>query len=178
MKYRPFFTGLSGAEMGTEPVNASLGPSDGGGGGGGGGGEGGAALSEEAKAGITYASDGKVVLRAKTALQLMKHITKTILENDEALFTEQVLSESTRQELSTDGKAPGEAFARLQARRRDIGKLFKAMPMGEHTPFVVMERVGSKVYRVEVTGKAAEELEYRGFEMELEKSLYKLRWFF
>jgi hypothetical protein len=168
VKYRPFFTGLSGTAMGTEPVNAGLGA--------------GLPANEDDSApdasGISTAPDGTTIMRARSARQLMVHITKTILDNDAEAFAGQVLSQASRQEYIDRGLDPREAFALATAQRQDIGRLFKRMPMGEHTPFVIMRKLGAKVYRVELTGQSADDLVFRGFDMVMEESYYKLRWFF
>jgi hypothetical protein len=51
------------------------------------------------------------------------------------------------------------------------------MPLGENSPNVLMEPLGNNMFRVRVTGPAARDVHYRGFDMVLEGGDWKLRWF-
>lgn len=120
---------------------------------------------------------GKFVLTSRSARDLMRHIHATLENGERDLFTEQVLSELTREEFRARSLDPGLAFDELLRRREDITKLFNRLPMGEHSPNALLKKVDRRIYRVIVTGKAAEGLSWAGFDMALEKGQWKLRWF-
>jgi hypothetical protein len=163
-KYKPFLTGVEGAKMQTAPV-VETGPAI-------------AAGEESAGTLVRENDDGSVTLISKSGRQLMAHIQRTLAEEEKEQFTEQVLSEITRGEYFERGLDPGEAFDRLRKHQKDISKLFSRMPMGEHSPNVLMERVSRNVFRVRVTGQAKKGLDrWTGFDMVLEKGNWRLRWF-
>ena len=107
----------------------------------------------------------------------MRHIQRTLYNNERDLFTEQVLSRMTRQEYLQRGLDPGEAFDTLKQREREIAELFSRMPLGEYTPQVIRTKVGHNMFRVRVTGVGVNDLYWRGYDMVLEGSDWKLRWF-
>lgn len=162
VNYKPFFTGLKDAKFGTAPTgsNAPASPT-----------------GRDEGNGITIDADGKKILRAASGRQLIMHIQGTILENDADLFATQVLSKVTREEFEARGLDPREAFDWAASRRDELGRLFAAMPLGEHTPSVISQKLGRNIQRVEVTGQAADDLTLRGFDMVFEQGAWKLRWF-
>lgn len=121
--------------------------------------------------------DGSVTLVSRSGRHLMVHIWTTIENEEEALFTEQVLSERTREEFVQRGYAPEEAFRELVRRKRDVARLFAQMPQGEMTPGVLMEKVGDRTYRLGVSGPGTEELPWRFMDMVMEGGNWRLRWF-
>lgn len=120
--------------------------------------------------------DGTKTLFSRNGLDLMYHIATTMRANDEKLFTEQVLSELTRDELLANGRDPSFAFRELQRRRRDIELMFKELPRGEFTPGVLQQVVGPRIMRVRVYGRSVEDVPVVGFDMRLEGANWKLRW--
>jgi hypothetical protein len=120
---------------------------------------------------------GKPLLLAKSGRHLMSHIYITLRDDEKELFTQQVLSERTRDEFRANGLDEGEAFDRLKARFEDIRMLFDLMPYAEYTPGVRSTRIDTRVQRVEIKGIAAQGLYWGGFDMVLEKGNWKLRWF-
>ena len=118
----------------------------------------------------------KTVLVAKTGRHLMIHIYTTVDENNEDLFIEQVLSESTKQECAARGKDPRELFRRLRARQEDLQMLFAAMPNGEKTPGLFMRPLAGGAKRVQLDGLPARGLYWDGFDMIMEGGNWKLVW--
>ncbi len=116
-------------------------------------------------------------LRARTARHLMMHIYNTLMNSQEKLFVDQVLSEKTRSEYYQRGIQPTEAFKLLQERAGDILTLFDRMPMGESTPGMFLQPVGGGVQRLVVQGLGARDLYWVGFDMVMEKGNWKLVWF-
>jgi hypothetical protein len=122
--------------------------------------------------------DGTVRLISRSGLQMMAHIRRLLAADDADLFTQQVLSRLTRDEYTARGLDPREGFKTLKEREKDILLLFARMPMGEHSPNVVMEPIGRNFFRVRVTGDSRKGLgRYTGFDMILEEGNWRLRWF-
>lgn len=119
----------------------------------------------------------KTTLYARTARHLMAHIWTTLRDDEKDLFTEQVLSESTKREYRSRGKDPGEAFDTLKEHLEDIHTLFDLMPYGEFTPNVYDKSIGGGVRRVYVAGVATQGLYWSGFDMVMEHGNWKLCWF-
>ena len=88
-----------------------------------------------------------------------------------------MLSNLTREEFQARGRDPSEAFEMLQERQRDVLRLFAAMPQGELTPGVLMEKVGPDVYRLEAVGSDARRLPWRYMDVTMERGHWRLRWF-
>lgn len=167
VRYKPFFTGLEGADvrMREQPV-----------------------LEGEDRYDLTAAAGGRIVIEhadgsktliARNGRHLMSHIMMTLAEGDEELFTQQVLSERTRQEYLARGLDPAEAFRTLskEQNKKELSKTFARMPMGERSPTVITKKLGRNLWRVKLTGKAAEGLRWEGFDMIMEGGNWRLVWF-
>lgn len=122
-------------------------------------------------------ADGTTALLAKTGRQLMIHIVTTIDSGQRDLFIDQVLSTTTRNEFLQRGLDPGLAFDECKRRRDAIDTLFSRMPGAEASPGVRVKQVEKKTMRVQLTGLAAEDLYWIGFDMTMERGNWKLRWF-
>lgn len=118
---------------------------------------------------------GEVLLRSPTVRDLMRHILETIQNDEEALFTGQVLSTITRREFVERGHDPKHAFLELQRRRQDVRLLFRAMPAGEFTPGMLMQPVGRNIFRLRVEGDP--EMRWKFMDVVFENGEYRLRWF-
>lgn len=121
--------------------------------------------------------DGSVTLIARRPYHLMVHVYYTLINNEPKLFASQVLSKVTREEFEARGMDATEAFDMVQARQRDVLRLFAAMPQGELTPGVLMEKVGADVYRLEAVGAEARRLPWRFMDVTMERGHWRLRWF-
>lgn len=126
--------------------------------------------------------DGTIVLRARTARDLMVHVRRALVDADEALerelFVEQVLSDTTRAEYEDRGLDPGQAFDTLRARREDVLLLFNRIgPLAENSPQVILQKVGENIIRLKVTGMAADGLSWTFMDMSNEGGNWRLRWF-
>lgn len=132
--------------------------------------------------GIRQTSDsGQVTLHARSGRHLMVHIYTTLLNDEQELFSSQVLSHATRDEFLARGQDPTAAFPMLKQHQDDIVKLFDLMPMGESTPGVIWRKIGQlhgkNVVRLGVKGPATANLRYAYFDMILESGNWRLRWF-
>jgi hypothetical protein len=165
VNYRPFFSGLEGVRTGQPEVRdgkvVSAGTRD---------------ASEMSMEIVVENEDGSVTLLSKSGSHLMRHIQRTLHEDERELFVEQVLSEVTRREFEERGLDPTEAFDQLKEHEREIAELFARMPLGEHTPQVIMKKVGRNTFRVRVTGMGTDALYWRGYDMVLEGGNWRLRW--
>ncbi|MCL4741401.1 MAG: hypothetical protein KJZ54_04285 [Phycisphaerales bacterium] len=139
--------------------------------------------------------DGTTTLVARSAAHLVAHIQRTLVEDEEELFLSQVLSELTVRECRENGVDPAEAFRYLRQHRDEVLKVLARMQAGERSPYVVVQKIDDRVYRVLLTGLAARGLRWRGFDMVLEgggwdsdrvdedgkpvfrQSNWRLRWF-
>lgn len=167
VNYKPFFTGLSGAQLNTPATGDSTPKSSGA-----------IAREEDLFQPVLEHPDGRRTLQSKTGMQLMYHIQWTLQGDERELFVEQVLSEITRREYTDRNVDINEAFDRLKKRERDIAMLFSRMPMGENSPNVLMRPMGANMFRLQLSGAAARDMHFRGFDMVLESGNWRLRWFF
>lgn len=153
--YKPFLAGLPNAQTNTPPVlgreHRPAVPAD----------------AEESD-GRVVEGDGSTRLIARSGLALMRHIARTLAEGEERLFVDQVLCEETRREFLARGRDPAEAFRLLKKREKDVLALFNRMPSGEQSPMVIVTPLGERGQRLKVTGMAAKDLRWTGFDMVLE----------
>jgi hypothetical protein len=167
VQYKPFFSGLSGAQMQTQPVAER--PRTG---------SGEVIAESEMFRTVVENPDGSRTLLSKSGRQLMSHIQNTLADNDAELFVAQVLSEATLREYAERQVDPREAFIQLKKSERDIAMLFSRMPLGENSPNVIMETIGRNMFRIRLSGASARDVgRYRGFDMVLENGNWRLRWF-
>jgi len=125
---------------------------------------------------------GDVVLRSRTARDLMVHIQRALTdpqrELERALFTEQVLSAVTWNEFDQRGLEPEAAYDELLRRREDVLKYFNRVgPLAENSPQVLMRMVGENTVRLQLTGLAREGLRWTFMDMVYEAGNWRLRWF-
>ncbi len=127
---------------------------------------------------VVKSDDGKPKqLRARTARHLMMHIYNALMNSQDKLFVDEILSERTRGEYYQRGIHPSAAFKTMQEHAGDVLTLFDRMPMGESTPGLFLEPVEKGVQRLRVQGLAAKGLYWVGFDMIMEKGNWKLVWF-
>ena len=164
MRYKPWFAGLEGAELGRQAVI----PSE---------------LRQDPTGGLSEDhirvenADKSVTLLAKTGRQLMIHIYTTLANDEREVFTREVLSATTREEYHRQGLDPALAFDAIKQREDDIIDLFNAIPYGENTPGVFLRPQGGKAFRVEASGLARTNLSIVAIDMVMERGNWKLRWF-
>ena len=125
---------------------------------------------------------GEIILRSRTARDLMVHVQRAVTDRDRdlerELFTEQVLSAITWQEFTDRGYAPESAYDELVRRRDDVLKYFNRVgPLAENSPQVLMRSVGENIIRLQLTGLAKEGLSWTYMDMSYEGGNWRLRWF-
>lgn len=121
--------------------------------------------------------DDTIVLHAKSIQHLMTHIVNTMQNDEEELFTQQVLSKATRDEFVVRGYEPKEAYKEIVRRQRDVFRLFNTMPFGERTPGVYMESIGRNEFRIRLPKSSWGDLKWTGIDAVFENGSYRLRWF-
>lgn len=167
VRYKPFFTGITGAEVtrgtGAEPVNANDGYIDP------------TKLPSDAKLVIEHA-DGSKTLVAKSLRHMMGHLERCLDEGEDDLLMEQVISEKTLEHYRSEGKDPRQIIRHLKRNRKDIAKLFARMPMGEYTPTVILEQPGDKMWAVRLTGAAARDMKFTKVWARLEDGHWRFVW--
>ncbi|GIW74183.1 MAG: hypothetical protein KatS3mg103_0705 [Phycisphaerales bacterium] len=125
---------------------------------------------------------GEVVLRSRSARDLMAHLRHALTAPDpdaEAeLFLAYLLSERTQREFLERGLEPRLAYDELRRRREDCLRFFSRVgPLGERSPQVLLRMVGQNVMRLQLTGLAKEDLAWTYMDMVYEGGNWKLRWF-
>lgn len=122
--------------------------------------------------------DGTVVLRARSALHLMKHVFETLRNDERDVFLEQVLSNATRQEFASHGTELQEGYDFLRRNLDEIDRLFARMPMGEYSPNAVYQPMGKGVHRLRLVSGAGRDLKWQGIDMIMEGGQQRLLWFY
>ncbi len=121
--------------------------------------------------------DGNVTLYAKSVKHLMNHIIYALENNERELFTEQILSQITKDEFADRGLDPGIAYDQLIKHKRDVYKVFQFMPMGERTPGLYLKPIGDNLFRLATSRAGHKDLLWIGIDVSFENINYKLRWF-
>jgi hypothetical protein len=168
LRYKPFFSGLSDPRIetrfGTQPVTDSpvLKPIDPGAG-------------ADNRIRIT-SDDGKLTLISRAPVHVMSHV-QTCLDNGEfdELF-EQIVAESTKSHFRSQGKDPRTYLEFLKDNEKNIAKLFSRMPQGENSPSAVLRQLPDRVWRIDVTGAFAKDLELTRLWVQMERGSWKLMW--
>ncbi|MFZ4573356.1 MAG: hypothetical protein ACOYN0_03095 [Phycisphaerales bacterium] len=159
IKYDPFLAGLPGAESQT-PIARDLGHTD---------------PRQMNGASIRRETpEGAVELVAKSGLHVMVHTYNTLVNDEKALFVEQVLSDRTKQEFIARGVDPGELFEVLVREWDEFEQLCLLMPAGEYTPGIFLRPVGGRVHRFELDAASARGMRFKGFDIVMEKGNYRL----
>lgn len=163
--YNPPMAGLPGAVTGIKPTGQTKGAGE---------------EAIGAKIVIEH-EDGTIELISRNGLQLLTHIHNLLTAEDaeeaEQLFTEQILSDLTKQEFIDRGYDPAEAFKELKRREQDVMVLLAQMPMGEFTPGLYLKPMGRNIFRLELPPKISKGLNWTFVDMVVEFGKWKLRWF-
>lgn len=166
--YKPFFAGIGSAEFGTQPVNATR-------------------SGETADPTMVVPDQGLVIEEedgtrtfiARAPRHVMVHLQALLDENtpegDQILLT-QLVSEKTLEFYQSKGKDPADFVKELRFRQKDIAKTFARMPMAEHSPTVIIDQPGDKMWCIRLTGAAAKDVRYTQFWVRLEDRQWKLMW--
>ncbi len=167
-RYKPFFTGLAEAEFADQPVNPDGGHID-------------PSLRNAAvgESAVVENPDGSKVYLTYSPSQLFIHIQNLLDEGTEEadrIILDQLTDEYTKEHMRTQGKDPIGFVADLHLYRKDIGKTFARMPMGEHTPTVVVDQPGDRTWVLNLTGQASRDLKFTRVWIRQDMGQWKLMW--
>ncbi|MBY0262538.1 MAG: hypothetical protein K2Q20_09350 [Phycisphaerales bacterium] len=165
VKYRPFFTGIQGAEFATDPINPSKGYVDP------------TAVADNRI--VIEHDDGSRTFIARSPRHVMVHV-ETLLDEDDPrsdrVLLDQLVSDKTKEFYRSEGKDPLSFVTDLRARRKDVAKTFGRMPMGEHTPTVLIDQPGDNIWVLRITGGAGKDLVFTKVWFRLEGTQWRLMW--
>lgn len=166
VRYKPFFTGIAGAEFGgQEPVRAPV---------------------TAARRDPTAVDEGSEVVRVnpdktksldlRSPRQTMLALEKLLDEEDDETIWTQLLSTVTIDELAERGYTRQQYLEYLHESRRDIAKTFARMPLGHSTPTVITEKPEPKLWIMRLTGSATKDVRFTRVWVRLEEGQWRLRW--
>ncbi len=167
-RYKPFFTGIAEAEFNDQPVNPDGGHIDPS--------LRNAAVGENA---VLEKPDGSKVYLTYSPMQLFIHIQNLLDEGTpeaDRIILDQLTDEHTKEHMRSQGKDPMGFVADLHLYRKDIAKTFARMPMGEHTPTVMVDQPGDRTWVLNLTGQAAQGVKFRQVWIRQDMGQWKLEW--
>lgn len=94
--------------------------------------------------------DGKITLVSQSPRHVIIHLRQTLMNGEDDLLYEQVLSDRTKQEYRKRGLDPRTAVDFLVENKVEIYKMLNKMPMGELTPGLFLKPMGGDVYRLQL----------------------------
>jgi hypothetical protein len=167
-RYKPFFTGIAEAEFNDQPVNADLGHVD-------------PALRNGivAENAILEKPDGSKVYLTYAPMQLFIHVQNLLDEGTpeaDRIILDQLTDEKTKEHMRSQGKDPIGFVEDLHLYRKEIARTFARMPMGEHTPTVVVEQPGDRQWVLVLTGQARDGLKFKEVWIRQDMGQWKLEW--
>jgi len=165
--YKPFFTGIGEAQHGdqgpVDPMKGRRDPTEG---------------VAEIKA-VVENPDGSKTYIARAPIQLMAHVEALLDENtpeaDRALL-DQLIDERTKEHYRQHGQDPAGYVTYLHQNRKNIAKTFQRMPMGEHSPTVIVEQPGDRAWAITLTGQAAKDLKFTQVWVRQDMGQWRLEW--
>lgn len=163
VKYKPFFSNIADAKFsGQGPVNPNEGYID-------------PTVATDQKIVIEHA-DGSKTLIAKSVQHMMVHLQRCLEENEDDLLVQQVLSTRTIEHFRANGRSPMELIESLKDNRKEIARTFGRMPLAEHSPTVILDQPGDRMWVIRVTGAAAKGLKFTRLWARLEDGNWKFVW--
>lgn len=164
VRYKPFLSNIADAKFGDEsvPINPNAGYVD---------------PTQLAESSIVIEHpDGSKTLIAKSVQHMMIHLQRCLDEEADDLLIDQVMSQKTADHFRAEGKSPMELVDSLKKNRREIGRTFSRMPLGEHSPTVILNQPGDKTWIIKVTGAAAKDLKFTRLWARLESGNWRFLW--
>lgn len=161
--YKPFLTGVAGAQFGQQPVIA--------------GGASGPSAGDAADGRIVIENpDGSRTLLCRTVRALMTHIERELDEGNTDIILKQLVSRRTFEEFERRGEPATAITDFLQKHRRDIAVLFARMPMAERSPTIILQQPGDNVWILKLTGASAEDTRFTKLWVVMERGSWKFYW--
>ncbi len=173
VRYKPFFTGLEGANFGdqapvvgdraTTPRREAKQPEA-------------ASEPEFENKLFTLNLDGSKRLVLASPLHVMRLLELLLDEGEDKTIADQLFSEKTRLEFGGTAESAVQAVDYLHQHRRDIAVLFARMPLAENSPTVIVDQPGDRVWVIRLTGRPAEGLRFTRLWVRLESGKWKFMW--
>lgn len=187
LKYKPFFTNVSGAVTATPavgvedgglgaPKTASSTTGEGYEGAGGGEPIDPTSLADSYYDRLAKLPDHMVKLEAGDIGTLIRHLRWTLDEDRSDVLIDQLFAEDLLAELRSRNQDPEEYVDWLYDNRREIEQMFARMPMAERSPTVVYEQTARRQYRVRLTGAAGRGMKFTELWVAMERGKYRLLW--
>lgn len=161
--YKPFLTGVAGAQFGQQPVVPGGTPAG--------------AQGETADGRIVIENpDGSRTLLCRTVRALMTHLERELDEGNTDIILRQLISNRTFEEFDRRGEPRQAIIEFLQKHRRDIAVLFARMPMAERSPTIILQQPGDNVWILKLTGASAEDTRFTKLWVVMERGSWKFYW--
>lgn len=169
IEYKPFFTGLEGAEFGGQQpvVNRDL-PA--------GGAVDAAEIDEAQNKLVVENPDGSKRLILASPLHVMRLTELLLNEGHDQLMIDQLFSEKTLLEFGGPDRSAQQAVDYLREHQRDLSILFARMPLAENSPTVIVDQPGDRTWIIRLTGKPAEGLRFTRLWVRMEHGKWKFLW--
>lgn len=163
VRYKPFFTGIAGAEHGTAPVvDRGITPrADA------------SALADQQEELRVELPDGTVELRTTQIRHLIYHLSRTIADDEPELLYDQLVSDLTKEHFIGEDADPREGVASMLEDRDGVLELLGRLPMGEYTPSAVLKKEHPG-YKISLRGIASRDLTYDELWIVMEGGEWKL----
>lgn len=163
VKYKPFLSGIDGAQFGSQkPVVSRTSPDP--------------TQGSDEKPLIEELPDGTKVIRSRSPRNVMSLLELLLDNGDDRTLMDQLISEKTRDELAQHGYTEESYLEWLHINRREIAKTFARMPQAENSPFVLIDQPGDRTWIIRLTGRAAEDVAFTRFWVRQEHGVWKFRW--
>jgi hypothetical protein len=161
--YKPFLTGVSGAQFGQQPVSGRTQST---------------AWHGDPDDGriVIENPDGSRTLLCRTVRALMTHLERELDEGNSDVILKQLISRRTLEEFERRGESPRAIVDFLHKHRRDIAVLFARMPMAERSPTVILQQPGDNVWILKLTGAAAQDTRFTRLWVVMERGSWKFYW--
>jgi hypothetical protein len=165
--YKPFFTGIGEAEFGGQaPVNPLNGRADP------------TVTPPDLRTIVEHPNGRKTYLTPAPSI-LMAHVESLLAEGTaeaDKTILDQLIDENTKEHYRRHNADPADYIAYLHENRKQIVQTFARMPMGEHTPTVIVEQPGDRQWALKLTGQAARELKFTEVWVRQEMGMWRLEW--
>ena len=165
--YKPFFTGIATAEFGgqgpVDPLRGHVDPT---------------AVAPAMKT-IIEQPNGKKIYLAPAPSILLAHVEALLDEGTaeaDGILLEQLIDEKTKEHYRSHGAEPADYIAYLHENRKQIAKTVARMPMGEHTPTVIVDQPGDRQWVLRLTGQASEGVKFREVWVRQDMGIWRLEW--
>ena len=167
VSYKPFLTGVAGAKFaGQQPVNPDKGrvqPN---------------MVGPDFKSVVEHPNGTKTYV-TPTPLILMSHLEALLDEGTpeaDHVILDQLVDEETQQHYRRHGYDPADYVKYLHENRKQIAKTFARMPMGEHTPTIIVEQPGNRQWVLKLTDQAARDLKFTEVWIRQDMGMWRLEW--